>query len=250
MMEWKSVSKNLLSKNDLEEQLRQIGAKKYHDKHPFHLLLHGGNATQSQIQAWVLNRYCYQAAIPRKDAALLSKMTDSGLRRKWRRRIEDHDGTSDQDGGIERWLILAEGVGLDRNYVSSTKGALPATKFAVEAYVDFVRNQPLFNGIASSLTELFAPGLHQERIAGLLKHYEFANTKTLAYFQKRLSQAPRDVEFGLEWVLENANTPERQAGAIAALDFKCNVLWAQLDALYYSYVQPGLIPPDAWIPNS
>ncbi|MBL93713.1 MAG: pyrroloquinoline quinone biosynthesis protein C [Magnetovibrio sp.] len=249
-MEWKSVSKNLLSKNDLEEQLRQIGAKKYHDKHPFHLLLHGGNATQPQIQAWVLNRYCYQAAIPRKDAALLSKMADSGLRRKWRRRIEDHDGTSDQDGGIERWLILAEGVGLDRNYVSSTKGALPATKFAVEAYVDFVRNQPLFNGIASSLTELFAPGLHQERITGLLKHYEFANAKTLAYFQKRLSQAPRDVEFGLEWVLENANTPERQAGAIAALDFKCNVLWAQLDALYYAYVQPGLIPPDAWIPNS
>ena len=176
-------------------------------------------------------------------------MTDHRLSREWRRRIEDHDGGNTHEGGIERWLILAEGVGLNRQYVETTDGALPATKFAVEAYVNFVRHQPLFNGIASSLTELFAPALHRKRISGLLEHYKFANKATLAYFQKRLDQAPRDVKFGLDWVLENANTPEKQAGAITALNFKCDVLWAQLDALYFAYVDPQLVPPNAWKPE-
>lgn len=239
----------LLSREELEDQLRAIGARKYHDKHPFHRLLHDGKATRGQVQAWVLNRYCYQSAIPRKDAALVSKMTDATLRREWRKRIEDHDGSDEKEGGIERWLRLAEGVGLDRDYVASTQGALPATRFAVEAYVHFVRDQPLFEGIASSLTELFAPAIHKERIAGLLEHYDFANDTTLAYFRKRLDEAPRDVAFGLAWVLDNANTVERQQGAIAALNFKCDVLWAQLDALYAAYVTPGHIPPDAFQPD-
>jgi len=233
----------LMSRDELESNLREIGARKYHDKHPFHHMLHGGGATQGQVRAWVLNRYCYQSAIPRKDAALLSKMTDPALRREWRRRIEDHDGSEDKEGGLERWLKLAEGVGLDREYVASTEGALPATKFAVEAYVHYVRDQPLFNAIASSLTELFAPAIHKDRIAGLLEHYDFANETTLAYFRKRLDQAPRDVEFGLAWVLDNADTIERQRGAMAALSFKCDVLWAQLDALYSAYVTPVFIPP-------
>lgn len=239
----------LLSRDELESRLRAIGARKYHDKHPFHHLLHGGKASRGQVRAWVLNRYCYQSAIPRKDAALLSKMTDPALRREWRKRIEDHDGSETREGGIERWLRLAEGVGLDRDYVASTEGALPATRFAVEAYVHFVRDQPLFDGIASSLTELFAPAIHKERIAGLLEHYDFANDSTLAYFRKRLDEAPRDVEFGLAWVLDNANTVERQQGAIAALNFKCDVLWAQLDALYSAYVTPGHIPPGAYDPE-
>lgn len=239
----------LLSREELEDQLRAIGARKYHDKHPFHRLLHDGKATRGQVQAWVLNRYCYQSAIPRKDAALVSKMTDATLRREWRKRIEDHDGSDEKEGGIERWLRLAEGVGLDRDYVASTQGALAATRFAVEAYVHFVRDQPLFEGIASSLTELFAPAIHKERIAGLLEHYDFANDTTLAYFRKRLDEAPRDVAFGLAWVLDNANTVERQQGAIAALNFKCDVLWAQLDALYAAYVTPGHIPPDAFQPD-
>ena len=249
MMVWSLILNKLLTKGELEKQLRAVGIKKYHDKHPFHKLLHSGNATQSQVQAWVLNRYCYQSAIPRKDATLISKMDDSNLRREWRRRIEDHDGTSNRNSGIGRWLILAEAVGLDTDYVESMNGALQGTKFAVEGYVNFVRDQPLFNGIASSLTELFAPSLHRERITGLLEHYKFANKKTLAYFQRRLSQAPRDVQFGLEWVLENANTYEKQQGAIEALNFKCNVLWAQLDALYSAYVEPGFIPPGAWTPE-
>ncbi len=168
----------LLSPEGLEARLRAIGAERYHDKHPFHKLLHGGALDRGQVQAWVLNRYCYQSAIPRKDAALISRVHDVELRREWRRRIVDHDGDNSGDGGIERWLILAEGVGLDRDYVSSTKGALAATKFAVEAYVRFVREKSLLEAIASSLTELFAPDIHRERIAGLLEHYDFAETSS------------------------------------------------------------------------
>jgi len=240
----------LLSRTDLEARLRAIGEERYHDKHPFHKLLHGGGATLGQVRAWVLNRYCYQSAIPRKDAALLSKAEDPDLRREWRRRIEDHDGGEGREGGIERWLKLAEGVGLDRDYVASMEGALPISKFATEAYVHFVRDQPLLDGIASSLTELFAPTIHRERIAGLLEHYDFANDTTLAYFRKRLDQAPRDVEFGLAWVLDAATTIDRQQAVISALYFKCNVLWAQLDALYYAYVTPGFIPPGAYDPGA
>ena len=238
-----------LERTALEARLRAIGAERYHDKHPFHRLLHGGGATPGQVRAWVLNRYCYQSAIPRKDAALLSKTASTALRREWRRRIAEHDGAADREGGIERWLLLAEGVGLDRDYVASMAGALPATRFATEAYVHFVRDHSVLEGIASSLTELFAPAIHRERIAGLLEHYDFANDITLAYFRKRLDQAPREVEFGLSWVLDNATTVERQQAVIAALDFKCDVLWAQLDALYYAYVAPGFIPPGAYDPE-
>ena len=238
-----------LSWDALEARLRGIGEERYHDKHPFHILLHGGEATKGQVQAWVLNRYCYQSAIPRKDAALISKMMDSDLRREWRHRIEDHDGRKPGDGGIERWLILAEGVGLDRNYVKSTDGALAGTKFAVEAYVRFVAEHSLLDAIASSLTELFAPAIHRERITGLLAHYDFANEKTMSYFKKRLDEAPKDVEFGLDYVLEEARTAEQQEGVIAALYFKTDVLWAQLDALHHAYVVPGHIPPGAFRPE-
>jgi pyrroloquinoline-quinone synthase len=240
---------DVLAPEELEARLRTIGDERYHDKHPFHKLLHGGEATTGQVQAWVLNRYCYQSAIPRKDAALISKMRDSDLRREWRSRIEDHDGREAGDGGIERWLKLAEGVGLDRDYVKSTDGALAGTKFAVEAYVRFVAEHSLLDAVASSLTELFAPAIHRERIAGFLEHYDFANETTLSYFNKRLDQAPKDVTFGLEYVLREANTVERQQGVIAALYFKTDVLWAQLDALYHAYVTPGHIPPGAFRPE-
>ncbi len=238
-----------LSPEDLEARLRQIGAERYHHLHPFHKLLHGGALNRGQVQAWVLNRYCYQSAIPRKDAALISRIQDVELRREWRRRIVDHDGSGPGDGGIERWLVLAEGVGLDRDSVVSTEGALAATKFAVEAYVRFVRERPLLDAIASSLTELFAPDIHKERIAGLLQHYDFADDKTLSYFRKRLEQAPRDVKFGLAYVLREARTAEHQQGVIDALLFKTDVLWAQLDALHHAYVEPGHIPPGAFVPG-
>ncbi|NQV83492.1 MAG: pyrroloquinoline-quinone synthase PqqC [Rhodospirillales bacterium] len=238
-----------LSPEDLEVRLRAIGDERYHDKHPFHKILHGGEATKGQVQAWVLNRFCYQSAIPRKDAALISKMMDSDLRREWRSRIEDHDGRAEGEGGIERWLKLAEGVGLDRDYVKSTDGALAATKFAVEAYVHFVAEHSLLEAVASSLTELFAPAIHRARIAGLLEHYDFANETTMSYFKKRLDEAPKDVKFGLDYVLREATTAERQQAVIAALYFKTDVLWAQLDALYHAYVTPGHIPPGAFRPE-
>ncbi len=235
---------------DFERRLREIGAARYHDRHPFHGLLHGGKLDRGQVQAWVLNRYCYQSAIPRKDAALISRISDRDRRRQWRRRIVDHDGEDPGEGGIERWLVMAECVGLDRDYVVSMAGALPATKFAVEAYVRFVREGTLLEAIASSLTELFAPEIHRERIAGLLAHYDFATEAALSYFRRRLEEAPRDVDFGLAYVLEGARTAEQQQSVIDALIFKTDVLWAQLDALYHAYVAPGHIPPGAFVPGA
>lgn len=232
-----------------EARLRQIGAERYHDKHPFHHLLHSGGCTLDQVRAWVINRYYYQSRIPMKDAAFLSRCEDADLRRIWRSRIEDHDGGVEEGGGIRRWLKLAEGVGLDPDYVSSARGVLPATRFAVDAYIRFVRDQPLLPAMASSLTELFAPAIHENRIAGLLKHYAFANDQTIAYFQHRLTEAPKDVAFGLNWVLDHAVTGADQDAAAAALTFKTEVLWAQLDALECAYVTPGRIPPGGWVPG-
>ncbi|MEE8275116.1 MAG: pyrroloquinoline-quinone synthase PqqC [Alphaproteobacteria bacterium] len=238
-----------MSAQELERQLRAIGAERYHDRHPFHRMLHGGELDKGQVQAWVLNRFCYQNAIPRKDAALMARMADSDLRREWRSRIVDHDGNAPGEGGIARWLALADAVGLDRDYVRSTEGALPATRFAVEAYVRFVAERPLVEAVASSLTELFAPQIHRDRIAGLLAHYDFADDASLAYFRKRLDEAPRDVAFGLAYVLREARTPEQQQGVLAALTFKTDMLWAQLDALHHAYVEPGHVPPGAFVPE-
>jgi pyrroloquinoline-quinone synthase len=239
-----------MSADELERRLRAIGAERYHDRHPFHTLLHGGKLDKGQVQAWVLNRYYYQSRIPMKDAALISRVEDPALRREWRGRIVDHDGSGPGDGGIERWLVLAEGVGLDRAYVMSTAGVLAATRFAVDAYVRFVRERPLVEAVASSLTELFAPAIHRERIAGLLAHYDFANEKTMAYFNRRLEEAPKDVKFGLDYVRREARTAEQQQGVIEALLFKTDVLWVQLDALYAAYVEPGHIPPGAFVPGN
>lgn len=232
-----------------EARLRAIGDTRYHDKHPFHERLHSGRCTADQVRAWVINRYYYQSRIPMKDAAFLSRVTDPDLRRIWRSRIEDHDGHAAGTGGIARWLKLAEGVGLDPDYVASTKGVLPATRFAVDAYVRFVRDEPLMRAVAASLTELFAPKIHADRIAGLLQHYEFANDTTVSYFRHRLTEAPKDVAFGLSWVLDHAVSQDDQDAAADALCFKTDVLWAQLDALWAAYVAPGRIPPGAWKPG-
>jgi pyrroloquinoline-quinone synthase len=230
-------------------RLRRIGEERYHSLHPFHRLLHGGKLGRGQVQAWVLNRFYYQARIPLKDAALLSRMEDPALRRSWRKRIEEHDGGAGNEGGIERWLVLAEAVGLDREKVLRHEGLLPGVRFAVDAYVQFVRERSLLEAIASSLTELFAPAIHEERIAGLLKHYEFANERTLAYFQRRLKEAPEDVAFTLDWVVERADTSERQQAVLDAVTFKTDLLWAQLDALHHAYVAPALPPPGAFRPE-
>jgi pyrroloquinoline-quinone synthase len=238
-----------LTPDELEERLRAIGAERYHHLHPFHRLLHGGKLTRAQVQAWALNRYYYQAVIPIKDAHALSKLPTSELRREWRRRIVDHDGEAPGTGGIERWLKLAEGVGLDRAYVQSTEGILPGTRFAVEAYVNFVRDRPILEGIASSLTEMFSPGIIADRVRGMLEGYAFVTEETLAYFTPRLTQAPQDVNFALSYVKAEARTQAEQEAVLSALRFKCAVLWAQLDALYLAYVDPGMIPPGAFVPE-
>jgi len=239
----------LLDDAGLEEALRAIGAERYHILHPFHRLLHDGKLTRGQVQAWALNRYYYQNQIPIKDAHLLARLPTSELRREWRRRIEDHDGDGTKPGGIERWIKLAEGVGLDRALVESTDAILPTTRFAVDAYVHFVRDRTLLEAVASSLTELFSPSIIAERVSGMLAHYDFITPDTLSYFTPRLTQAPKDSDFALAYVKAHADTAEKQRAVLAALRFKCDVLWSQLDGLYLAYVAPGLIPPGALVPR-
>ena len=238
----------LLTPDQLEAELRAIGDRRYHNKHPFHKHMNAGKLTRGQLQAWSLNRYYYQAMIPVKDAVILSRMEDAAMRRIWRQRIIDHDGDSDDKGGIARWIALTDGLGLDRDYVTSGKGILPATRFAVDAYVNFVRVKPLLEAIASSLTEMFSAKTIGERVHGMLQNYDFLNDKVLAYFDKRLTQAPRDADYALEHVKAHARTQEQQQAVLAALTFKCDVLWAQLDALEHAYVTPGTPPPDAFVP--
>jgi pyrroloquinoline-quinone synthase len=235
---------------ELEAAIRQVGAERYHNKHPFHHLLHGGKLNKSQVQAWALNRYCYQAAVPRKDAALMSRVFDRELRREWVHRLLDHDGYGGEEGGIERWLVLTDALGLDRAYVTSMQGALPATRFATEAYVRFVLEEPVVDAVASSLTELFAPQIHQERIAGMLENYDFIGERAMQYFRRRLDQANRDADYALDYVKRHAKTLAQQTASIEAVRFKCNVLWAQLDALHHAYVTPGLVPPGAFRPGA
>jgi coenzyme PQQ biosynthesis protein C len=163
--------------------------------------------------------------------------------------LVDHDGAHAGDGGIARWLRLTDGLALDRDYVTSLRGLLPATRFAVDAYVRFVRERTLLEAIASSLTELFSPVIIGERMEGMLKNYEFVTADTLAYFSARPPQARRDADFALDYVKRNARTPDQQQAVLAALEFKCSVLWAMLDALYHAYVAPCHVPPGAFIPD-
>ncbi len=235
---------------DLETRLRQIGAERYHDRHPFHALMRDGKLTKGQIQAWALNRYYYQSRIPIKDSALMSRLLDPELRCIWSQRVIDHDGTREGRGGLEKWLHLCDRLGFERDYVVSEAGILPATKFAVNAYVDFVRERPLLEAIASSLTEMFSPRIIGERVAAMLENYDFVDDDMLVYFSARLDQAPRDADFALDYVKRHARTEAEQQAVCDALVFKTDVLWAQLDALYFAYVEPGLAPPGAFVPDA
>jgi coenzyme PQQ biosynthesis protein C len=239
----------LRTPEELEAALRDIGAKRYHRLHPFHKRLHGGGCTKGEVQAWALNRYYYQAKIPVKDATLISRTDDSALRREWRQRLVDHDGEREGEGGIARWLSLTDHLGLDRDYVVSTQGILPGTRFAVDAYVRFVREKSLLEAIASSLTEMFSPVIIGERVKGMLANYDFVSPEALAYFNARPPAAARDADFALNYVKKHATTPDRQAEVLAALEFKCDVLWSMLDALHFAYVEPRHIPPGAFVPE-
>jgi len=209
--------------------------------------MHEGKLTRGQLQAWALNRYYYQSHIPMKDAAILARSEDAAFRLAWRKRVIDHDGEGSKPGGIEKWLRLVEATGLSREQALRGDGILPATRFAVEAYVNFVSSRPLLEAVASSLTELFSHKLITLRVDRLREHYPWLSGG-LDYFDARLTQAPEDAEFALDWVAKHARTREEQEKAWAALRAKCDILWAQLDALYFSYVQPGWPPPGAFVP--
>jgi pyrroloquinoline-quinone synthase len=211
--------------------------------------LHGGKCSKGQVQAWALNRYYYQAMIPIKDASLIARANDPALRREWRKRLVDHDGEREGEGGIARWLKLTDALGLDREEVVSTRAVLPGTRFAVDAYVRFVREKSLLEAIASSLTELFSPVIIGERMSGMLASYAFITPEALSYFDKRPAQAGRDADFALGYLKKHAVTPEQQQAVLAALEFKCDVLWAMLDALHHAYVTPGQVPPGAFVPK-
>lgn len=242
------ASEQLMTPEELEAALRDIGATRYHNLHRFHRRLHDGKCSLDEVRAWALNRYFYQSMIPIKDAVVLTRFTDPALRREWRKRIEDHDGHEDGVGGIEKWLRLTDSLGLSRDDVTSTKGILPATRFAVEAYVHFCRDRTPLEAVASSLTELFSPDIIGERVSGMLAHYSFVSNVTLAYFTARPAQASRDSDFALQYSKDHARTPAEQRAVLAALEFKCNVLWLQLDGLWTAYVD-GAAPPGVWLPG-
>jgi pyrroloquinoline-quinone synthase len=210
-------------------------AGRYHDQHPFHRRMNEGSLSRGQIRGWVANRFYYQENIPRKDAAILANCPDREVRRRWVRRILDHDGTVDGGGGIEAWLQLGEAVRLSREEMEDERHVVPGVRFAVDAYVTFARTRPWVEAVASSLTELFAPDLMAERLAAFERHYSWIDPQELAYFRARLRQAPRDSEHALQVVTEHCTTPDAQAAAVAALSFKCDVLWSMLDAIDRAY---------------
>lgn len=218
------------------ERLRAVGAARYHDKHPFHVAMHEGVLTRDQIAGWVANRYYYQKNIPVKDAAILSNLPDRDKRRMWISRITDHDGTLERGGGgIDSWLALGRAVGLSDEEVTDEQHVQPGTRFAVDAYVTFARTQPWLTAVASSLTELFAPDLMARRIAVLAQWYPWIDERGLAYFRNRVTLAPRDADYALGWVVEAATTRDLQDACVRALEFKCDVLWAILDATMLAY---------------
>jgi len=236
-----------LSFDELRAALRAVGEERYHHQHPFHLMMHEGRLSRGQLQAWALNRYYYQSIIPIKDSIILSRGLDPAFRRAWRKRVVDHDGdgTTNNEGGIKRWLKLAEATGLNADQVRAGTGILPATRFAVNEYLNIVRSRSLLEAVASSLTELFSRDLISLRMEKLCQHYPWLSGG-LDYFQARLTQAPEDAAFAINYVHENAKNRAEQELAVQALRDKCDILWAQLDALYFAYVQPGWPPPSAF----
>lgn len=222
------------TKDEFEKRLRAKD-KCYHIYHPFHIAMNGGKCTKEQIRGWVINRFYYQIMIPIKDSAVLSNMADKDHRRLWIQRILDHDGFEGDEGGIEAWIALAEAVGLTRDDVLSLKHVTPGVKFAVDAYVNFARRAPWEESVCSSLTELFAPTIHQKRLDSWPEHYPWIEENGYKYFRKRLSEARRDVEHGLRVTLEHFKTREEQEKALGILQFKLDVLWTMLDSIQVTY---------------
>jgi pyrroloquinoline-quinone synthase len=226
----------LWSPEELVARLREEGVRRYHDRHPFHRLMHEGKLTRAQLAAWTLNRYYYQTRIPIKDAIIVSKSEDPAFRRAWIRRVHDHDGAGADDGGLALWLRLSEAVGLDREEVSSCRQVLPGVRFACDAYVTLCRDSPLVVAVASSLTEMFAPDLMSQRIAAWERHYPWVGAEALAYFRARVPRARRDGEEALAFVVAHASSRALQEACVAALVKKTEILWHLVDCVYAATV--------------
>jgi pyrroloquinoline-quinone synthase len=225
------VSLPPLSADAFVERLRSEGAQRYHDRHPFNERMHAGQLTKDQLERWVVNRFYYQTRIPIKDALIVSKSDDPAFRRAWIRRIGDHDGAREGEGGLAEWLVLARGLGLDEAEVQSCRNVLPAVRAVCDSYVELVRTRPLVEAVASSLTEHFAPDIMRTRVAAWERHYPWVDAAALAYFRARVPRATRDAEEALAFVARHATTRASQEGCVRALVEKCTILWGMLDAI-------------------
>ncbi len=228
------------SAEEFEARLRAALEERYHDRHPFNLRMHEGALSREEIQIWVRNRYYYQTRIPIKDGLILAKSADPGFRRGWIQRIHDHDGEKPGEGGIELWLALGDAVGLAREEMLDPRGILPGVRDACDDYVRFVDSHDLLESVASSLTEMFAGDIMHLRIAAFETHYSWVDTDGLRYFRARTTQAPRDAENGLAYVIAHAQSVEDQARCLAALERKCEILWTLLDAMVAGCERPAL----------
>ena len=225
------------SADEFVGRLRAQGTR-YHNLHPFHQRMDAGQLTREELRRWVINRFYYQKSIPLKDAAILANCPEVEVRREWIQRIVDHDGSTGRSGGTESWLALGEALGVSRTELLSEGGVLPAVRFAVDAYVNFARSRPWIEAVASSLTELFGPAAIRTRVEAMERHYPWIDPAGLQYFRARLIQAPRDAEYALALCVERCRTAEQQTAAVAALKFKTEVLWAQLEAIERGDTQP------------
>jgi pyrroloquinoline-quinone synthase len=223
--------------HEFVSHLRAQGTR-YHDLHPFHRRMDEGALTPEELQRWVTNRFYYQKCIPLKDAAIVANCPEVAVRRQWIQRIIDHDGTTDGTGGLESWLRLGEALGVSRAELVSERRVLPAVRYAVDAYVNFARQKPWIEAVASSLSELFGPAAIRVRLEALERHYEWIDPAGLEYFRTRLVKAPQDAEYALDLTVERCRTREEQEAAVAALRFKTEMLWAQLDAIERGHTQP------------
>ncbi|HEV2749653.1 MAG TPA: pyrroloquinoline-quinone synthase PqqC [Gemmatimonadales bacterium] len=226
--------------DEFVRRLRGVLERRYHHLHPFNQRMHRGELSREELQLWVANRFYYQICIPVKDALILSSCPEREVRQQWIQRIIDHDGRPGEEGGIEAWLRLGEAMGVPRDDLVSQRRLLPGVRFAVDAYVNFCRFKPWLEAVAASLTEMFAPLIVKERLAAMLSHYKWVDPDGLQYFKNRLSQAPRDAEYALGLVTERFQGHVEQERAVAALEFKCDVLWCLLDA-----VERGPLPGSA-----
>lgn len=233
-MNGSTSEQNPMSRDEFEQALREKG-QYYHIHHPFHVAMYEGQCTKAQIQGWVANRFYYQIMIPMKDAAIMANCPDRDTRRQWVQRILDHDGYGDAQGGIEAWLRLGEAVGLDRDTILSQELVLPGVRFAVDAYVNFARRATWEEAASSSLTELFAPQIHQSRLDSWPTHYPWIDASGYQYFRGRLTEARRDVAHGLNITLDHYKTRAQQERMLEVLQFKLDVLWSMLDAIDLAY---------------